>query len=267
VSETVGNLEPGYVDEAELSELLEACGPHVTELRCKQTLTTISLLDELTLQESNALPRDPVHVDFEFVLRRLRNVRRLGIVYGPERIAVDEEYTSHLYKINENDMDTLGRGLESSAHLVSLAVTKSAVDVTMFNRLLPYLKQCHGLKDVDFSFCRLRSPGGKSMARFAKTAAALKLLNLSGNDIGADAVESLAFVSVWRRKNGYPAIELNLSTLPSLRKRVFHSRVYIFRPYCRYTIRMSSVTLYARDSRRISECPRWFDQFWGGEVY
>lgn len=212
VAETVENLEPGYVDETELSNLLASCSPHVTALECKQLRVSDSLLERLALEESNMLPCDPVHVDIGFVLRHLENVRSLCLVYGPERISVDEKYTSDLYKINIDDMDTLGRGLSLSTKLTSLAITKSDINVIKFNRLLPYLAKCHNLENIDFSYCNLQSSGGKSVAYYVKTATNLKLVNLCSNNIGSDAVESLAFVSLWRRNNGYSAIELNLST-------------------------------------------------------
>lgn len=205
LSETVENLTPGYVDETELRELLTACGPHVTALKCKQLRVSRSPLEKLTS------PRVPVHVSIDSVLSHLKSVRSVSLVYGPKKTAVGERYTSGLYKIHIDDMDTLGRGLVLSTNLTSLAITKSDINAIKFNRLLPYLTKCRGLEEIDFSFCDLQSPGGKSVAHFVKTASRLRLVNLCCNNIGADAVESLAFVTLWRRNNDYPAIELNLS--------------------------------------------------------
>lgn len=117
-------------------------------------------------------------------------------------------------------MDTLGRGLVLLKNLTSLAITKSDLNVIKFNRLLPYLTKCQGLQQIDFSFCKLRSSGANSVAHFVKTAKQLKLVNLRGNKIDSDGVETLALVTLWRRNNSYSAIELNLSTY-SLRVHMF----------------------------------------------
>lgn len=146
------------------------------------------------------------------MLGLLKNVQKLSLVYGPKKLIIDEGFVPELYRFNVDDMDTLGRGLVISKNLNSLAITKSDLNAVKFNRLLPYLTQCHCLEEINFSYCKLLSLGGKSVAHYIKMAKALKKIELCGNNIGSDAVESLAFVSVWRRNNGYPAIELNLST-------------------------------------------------------
>lgn len=109
-------------------------------------------------------------------------------------------------------MDVLGRGLMSAERLTRLAITRSDLTAVKFRRLLPYLDKCCGLEAIDFSHCRLNSSGAEFVARYAKTAKNLKSVNLRGNDIDADGVQSLAYAS-WRRRNSAcPAIELNLST-------------------------------------------------------
>lgn len=108
-------------------------------------------------------------------------------------------------------MDRLGYGLVLSENLTSFAITKSDLDKTKFNRLLPYLEKCYSLEEVDFSFCKLHSLGAKSVAHYIKTAKKLKTVNLRGNNIESNGVESLAFVTLARQNNNLPAIELNLS--------------------------------------------------------
>lgn len=120
-------------------------------------------------------------------------------------------------------MDSLGRGLVLLKNLTSLAITKSDLNVIKFNRLLPYLTKCQGLQQIDFSFCNLRSSGANSVANFVKTAKHLKLVNLRGNKIDSDGVETLAMVALWRRNNSYSAIELNLSTYYICVQIIFHT--------------------------------------------
>jgi len=159
------------------------------------------------------LPQDPIHIDISFVLGILKNIQTLSLVYGSRTFTTKPPiYTPEQYRFNIDDMDTLGCGLVISKHLTSLAITKSDLNMPKFNRLLPYLMECHGLEEINFSFCKLSSLGGKSVAHFVKTAKMLKLVNLCGNNIGPDGVESLSFLMLWRRYNNYPAIELNLST-------------------------------------------------------
>jgi len=214
VSEIIENLEPGYVDETELSEILKVCSPYVTAIDCKQLRIQSSMVHTLADDEPKGiLPHDPIHIDMTFVLGVLKNIRSLGLVYGSRTFTLEPPmYTPEQYRFNINDMDTLGCGLVISEHLTSLAITKSELNMVKFNRLLPYLMECRGLEEINFSFCKLSSQGGKSVAHFIKTAKMLKLVNLCGNNIGPDGVESLSFVMLWRRNNNYPAIELNLST-------------------------------------------------------
>lgn len=208
VSQTVENLVPGYVDETELAELLTACSPYVTAIRCRR----LRVRNDNSLDETEDSSKDPVHVDLGTVLRHLRNVESMSVVYGAGKDD-DEEYSRpNAYKFGVEDMDLLGRGLVFSKHLTSLTVTKSDLNVVKFNRLLPYLVECGAIEQLDFSFCKLRSLGAKSVAHYLKTAKSLKSVNLCGNGIGSDGVEALAFVMVMRRKNDYPAIKLNLST-------------------------------------------------------
>ncbi|XP_015371489.1 PREDICTED: uncharacterized protein LOC107167101 [Diuraphis noxia] len=213
VSEIIENLEPGYVDEIELSEILKVCSPYVTAIDCKQLRIQSSMVHTLDDDEPKGiLPHDPIHIDMRFVLGVLKNIRDLSLVYGSRTFTLEPKtYTSEQYRFNIDDMDTLGRGLVISEHLTSLAITKSELNMAKFNRLLPYLMECCSLEEINFSFCKLNSLGGKSVAHFIKTAKMLKLVNLCGNNIGADGVESLSFVMLWRRNNDYPAIELNLN--------------------------------------------------------
>lgn len=213
VSEIIENLEPGYVDETELSEILMVCSPYVTSIDCQQLRIQGLIVQTLTIDESKGyLPYDPIHIDLSFVLGILKNVRTLSLVYGSRTFTTEPPmYTPTQYRFNIDDMDTLGRGLLISKHLTSLAITKSELNMAKFNRLLPYLMEYHGLEEINFSFCKLCSLGVKSVAHFIKTAKMLKLVNLCSNQIGPDGVESLSFVMLWRRNNNYPAIELNLS--------------------------------------------------------
>jgi len=213
VSEIIENLEPGYVDETELSEILMVCSPYVTAIDCKQLRIQGSTVHTLAFDEPKSiLPQDPIHIDMSFVLKILKNIRTLSLVYGSRTFTIEPPmYTPEQYRFNIDDMDTLGRGLVKSEHLTSLAITKSELNMTKFNRLLPYLMECHGIEEINFSFCKLSSLGAKLVAHFVKTAKMLKLVNLCGNNIGPDGVESLSFVILWRRNNNYPAIELNLS--------------------------------------------------------
>lgn len=98
VSKTIENLEPGYVDEEELAELLEACGPYVDALDCERLRVPVRRgfadLDEST----DEVVYDPVHVDFEFVLRRLDNVNTVRLVYGTKESAKDEQRTSDAFR-------------------------------------------------------------------------------------------------------------------------------------------------------------------------
>ncbi|XP_060875831.1 dynein regulatory complex subunit 5-like [Metopolophium dirhodum] len=213
VSEIIENLEPGYVDETELSEILMVCSPYVTAIDCQQLRIQGSMIQTLAIDEPKGiLPHDPIHIDMSFVLGILKNIRTLSLVYGSRTFTTKPPmYTPEQYMFNIDDMDTLGCGLVISEHLTSLAITKSELNMPKFNRLLPYLMECHGLEEINFSFCKLSSLGGKSVAHFVKTAKMLKLVNLCGNNIGPDGVESLSFVMLWRRNNNYPAIELNLN--------------------------------------------------------
>lgn len=216
VSEIIENSVPGYVDEDELTELLVACSPHVTAVDCNQLCVTDTLLRDLQAPEESgntAVSPDPVHVNLEFVLNRLKNVERVSLVYGPRTITTDVRNTRDPdpHRFNIEDMDTLGRGLVSSRYLTGLAVTKSDLDAIKFDRLSQYLAECRCLEHVDFSFCKLRSSGAESISLYAKTAKHLKLLNLRGNDIGPDGIKPLAVVMIKRRKTGLPAIELDLS--------------------------------------------------------
>ncbi|XP_022173698.1 uncharacterized protein LOC111036106 [Myzus persicae] len=213
VSEIIENLEPGYVDETELSEILMVCSPYVTVIDCKQLRIQGSIVHTLAIDEPKGiLPHDPIHIDMSFVLGILKNIRTLSLVYGSRTFTAEPPmYTPEQYRFHIYDMDTLGRGLVKSVHLTSLTITKSELNMTKFNRLLPYLMECYGLEEINFSFCKLSSLGAKSVAHFLKTAKMLKLVNLCGNNIGPEGVESLSFVMLWRRKNNYPAIELNLN--------------------------------------------------------
>ncbi|XP_060835278.1 uncharacterized protein LOC132918176 [Rhopalosiphum padi] len=213
VSEIIENLEPGYVDETELSEILMVCSPYVTSIDCRQLRIQGSMAQALTINESEGYtPLDPIHIDLSFVLSILKNVRTLSIVYGSKILTTEPSvYTPEQYKFSIDDMDTLGHSLLISEHLTSLAITKSELNMVKFNRLLPYLMECRGLEEINFSFCKLCCLGGKSVAHFVKTAKMLKMVNLCGNQIGPDGVESLSFVMLWRRNNNYPAIDLNLS--------------------------------------------------------
>lgn len=214
VSKMIENLEPGYVDETELSEILMVCSPYVTAIDCQQLRIQGSMVQTLVIDEpKDILPHDPIHIDMGFVLGILKNIQTLSLVYGSRNFTTKPPtYTPKQYRFNIEDMDTLGCGLVISEHLTSLSITKSELNMPKFNRLLPYLMKCHGLEEINFSFCKLSSLGGKSVAHFVKTAKMLKLVNLCGNNIGPDGVESLSFVMLWRRNNNYPAIELNLST-------------------------------------------------------
>ncbi|XP_025208048.1 uncharacterized protein LOC112603603 [Melanaphis sacchari] len=208
VSDIIENLEPGYVDETELTEILMVCSPYITSIDCQQLRIKSSMMDTLTTDDS----KDPIHIDLSFVLGILKNVQTLSLVYGSRILTTKPPmYTSKQYRFNINDMDTLGHGLVISEHLSSLTITKSAFNMEKFNRLLPYMMECHRLEEINFSFCKLCSLGGKSVANFVKTAKMLKLVNLCGNHIGPDGVESLSFVMLWRRNHNYPAIELNLN--------------------------------------------------------
>ncbi|VVC45608.1 Leucine-rich repeat,Leucine-rich repeat domain, L domain-like [Cinara cedri] len=218
VSEVIENIVPSYMDEDELATLLGACSPYVTAIHCKQLcVSSGSLLHKLRVLEESKKnktvmpPADPVHVDLELVLNHLKNVQHVSLVYGPKTLTMDVGYTTDLYKFNIEDMDTLGRGLESSRYITNLAVTNSDLDSTKLSRLSPYLVECRCLEEIDFSYCKLRSMGAKSIALYAKTAQKLKLLNLRGNDIGPEGVELLAAVMIKRRKTSCPAIELNLN--------------------------------------------------------
>jgi len=214
VSEMIENLEPGYVDETELSEILMVCSPYVTTIDCQQLRIQSSMVQTLAINgPKDILPDDPIHIDMSFVLGILKNIRTLCLVYGSRTFTTKPPtYTPKQYRFNIEDMDTLGCGLVISKHLTSLSITKSELNMPKFNRLLPYLMECHGLEEINFSFCKLSSLGGKSVAHYIKTAKMLKLVNLCGNNIGQDGVESLSFVMLWRRNNNYPSIELNLST-------------------------------------------------------
>jgi len=214
VSEIIENLEPGYVDETELSEILKVCSPYVTVLDCKQLHIKSLMVPTLGDEEPKGIsPHDPIHIDMRFVLGFLKNIRTLSLVYGSKTFTLESPmYTPEQYRFSIDDMDTLGCGLVILEHLTSLAITKSELNMAKFNRLLPYLMECFSLEEINFSFCNLNSLGGKSVAHFIKTAKMLKLVNLCGNNIGPDGVESLSFVMLWRRNNNYPAIELNLST-------------------------------------------------------
>jgi len=210
VSETVENLEPGYVDETELVQMLEASSAHVNKLVCKQL--RIPGPKYPGLEDSTNMAYDPIHVDLELVLSRLKNVETVSLIYGIKKLTGYSNDLNRTFRFHIDDMDTLGRGLMLLKNLTSLAITKSDLHVIKFNRLLPYLTECSGLQEIDFSFCKLQTPGGKSVAHYIKTAKNLKLVNLCGNKIGPSGVESLAFVTLWRRNNAYPAIALNLST-------------------------------------------------------
>lgn len=208
VSETISNVVPDIMDEPRLTELLVSCSPYVTALDCKHLRIPESLSYKWALEEFNGNPGDPVHVDLGYVLTYLENVSSVSLVYGPAEITFG---SPDLYKFNVSDMDALGYGLVVSKHLTSLAITNSDLDSVKFSRLLPYLMKCHGLEELNLSFCKLHTSGGTSVAHYAKTAKRLRLLNVRGNDIGPDAVEILAIVALWRRNNDYPAMELNLS--------------------------------------------------------
>lgn len=210
VSEMVENMEPEYLDEEEFSRLLEACCPYVSTLDCRHLRTPDSLLYRLLANESEELASDPVHVNIGFVLARLHNVTAVSLVYCPKKLFLGQLDSC---KIHVKDMDSLGGGLVLLNHLTSLSVTKSDLNLTNLNRLLPYLTECYQLEVIDFSFSTLSCLGAKSVAYYMKTAKRLKSINLCDNNIGSDGVESLAFVMLWRRKehNDYPPIELNLS--------------------------------------------------------
>lgn len=91
VSETVENLEPGYVVETELAALLNCCGPLVTELDCGQLrVRGRQLATDLCERPRRTSDLNPKHVDLEFVLRRLDNVASVRLVYGVKKIEVDE---------------------------------------------------------------------------------------------------------------------------------------------------------------------------------
>lgn len=209
VSEMIENLEPGYVDEEKLSELLMACSPHITTLDCKHLRTQDSFMYKLLLEESEELPSEPIHVNISFVLRHLNNITTLKLVYCSKKTFLSELDSC---KLHIDDMDTLGSGLVSLKQLTNLTIAESDLSLAKFNRLLPYLMECQGLEEIHFPHCKLSSMGTKSVAHYVKKANMLKVVNLYDNDIGPDGAESLAFVTLWRRNNNYPPIELNLST-------------------------------------------------------
>ncbi|XP_050424584.1 dynein regulatory complex subunit 5-like [Adelges cooleyi] len=209
VSKTIENLTPGYVDRAELAELLTAASPYMTVLSCSQLCIPGSLLHELDMAERDELPGEPVHVDIGFVLRHLTGLREVKLVYGAKSLnGVD--YTPDQYKFNIEDMDVLGRGLITMNYLTSLAIVKSDLDVVKFNRLSLYLVNCPGLERADFSYCKMDSSATKSVANYAKVANNLRSINLFCNDISPDGVEALAYVALWRRRNNMIALGLNL---------------------------------------------------------
>lgn len=98
VSKTVENLEPGYVDETELAELLEACGPYVDALDCEQLRVPIRRGFADFDESTNEIVYDPVHVDLEFVLCRLDNVKTVRLVYGVKKTAQDEQRTRNAFR-------------------------------------------------------------------------------------------------------------------------------------------------------------------------
>jgi len=91
VSETVEDLEPGYVDETELAALLDACGPLVTVLECRRLRVPGRKLADFG-EPPRAAGVDPKHVDLEFVLRRLDNVTGVSLVYGAKRTTADADH-------------------------------------------------------------------------------------------------------------------------------------------------------------------------------
>lgn len=211
VSDVIENLEPGFVDETELSEVFTVCSPYVTAIDCRQ-LRIPGPTSLMSPVKEKSEGYDPIHVDLSFVLNILKNIRTVSLVYGYKFPSQPTVFAPEQYRFHIDDMDTLGRGLVLSKNLTSLAITKSDLNIAKFNRLLPYLTECHGLEEINFSFCKLGCLGAKSVAHFVKTANVLKLVNLCHNNIGPDGVEALSFVMLWRRIHNYPAIELNLST-------------------------------------------------------
>lgn len=99
VSKTVENLEPGYVDETELAELLEACGPYVDALDCERLRVPIRRRFTDFDESTDEIVCDPVHVDLEFVLRRLDKVKTVRLVYSAKKTAKDEQRTRDAFRL------------------------------------------------------------------------------------------------------------------------------------------------------------------------